>query len=202
LLGTAAVVSTNDFPQILRVEPCRERRRANKISEHHRELTSLGLGPRSRRGPRSGLIELRDRAQYLSAMAERDTDFFEVMVGQIAQNAWINVVLSKALRVLPQAKCVEPVRDLLHGGPTVSVRPKRTLETTETISLSSVDGTYGRWASVGSSIQPSWLNPTNGHREAPTRHSIAAPGAESPRGVPVLQFEAPAMAPLLVRSWP
>src|SRR5258705_6822710 len=31
------------------------------------------------------------------------------------------------------------------AAPTVSVRPKRTLETTETISLSFVDGTYGRW---------------------------------------------------------
>ena len=28
--------------------------------------------------------------------------------------------------------------------------------------------------SVGPSIQPSWLNPTNGHREAATRHSMAA----------------------------
>jgi hypothetical protein len=34
-------------------------------------------------------------------MAERDTDFFEVMVGQIAKNAWVNVVLGEVLRVLP-----------------------------------------------------------------------------------------------------
>ena len=47
-------------------------------------------------------------------MAERDTDFFEVLVGQIAQNAGINVILGKALRVLPQAKPFEPVRNLLH----------------------------------------------------------------------------------------
>jgi hypothetical protein len=47
-------------------------------------------------------------------MAERNTDFFKVMVGQIAQNAWINVVLGKALRVLPQAKLLEPLRNLLH----------------------------------------------------------------------------------------
>src|SRR6266702_243147 len=112
LLGTAAVVRANDFPQVLRVEPCRERSRANKISEQHRELTSLGLGPRS--GSRSELIEFRNRAQYLPAMAERDPDFFEVMVGQIAQNAWINVVLGEALRVLPQAKLLEPLRNLLH----------------------------------------------------------------------------------------
>ncbi|MGY4289714.1 hypothetical protein ACVWXO_008980 [Bradyrhizobium sp. LM2.7] len=47
-------------------------------------------------------------------MAERDTDFFEVMVSYIAQNAWINVVLGKALRVLPEAKSFEPLRNLLH----------------------------------------------------------------------------------------
>src|SRR5258708_1996122 len=47
-------------------------------------------------------------------MAERDTNFFEVVVGQIAQNARINVVLGKALRVLPQAKLLEPLRNLLH----------------------------------------------------------------------------------------
>ncbi len=114
LLGTAAVVRADDFPQVLRIEPCRECSRADKIGEHDRELTSLGLGPRSRRGPRSDLIEFRNRAQYLPAMAERDTDFFEVMVGQIAQNAWINVVLGEALRVLPQATLLEPLRNLLH----------------------------------------------------------------------------------------
>jgi hypothetical protein len=58
---------------------------------------------------------LRNRAQYLPAMAERDTDFIEVMVCQIAQNTCINAVLDKALRVLRQTKCVEPVRNLLHG---------------------------------------------------------------------------------------
>jgi hypothetical protein len=47
-------------------------------------------------------------------MAERDTDFFEVMVGYIAQNAWNNVVLGKALGVLPKPKPFEPVRNLLH----------------------------------------------------------------------------------------
>src|SRR5246500_783675 len=117
LLGAAAMVRAHDFLQVLRVEPCRERCRTNKISEHQREMTSLGRGPRSRCGSRSGLIEFRNRAQYLPAMAERDTDFFEVMVGQIAQNAWINVVLGNPLRVLPKPKLLEPLRDLLHGGP-------------------------------------------------------------------------------------
>lgn len=49
--------------------------------------------------------------------------------------------------------------------------------------------------SVGPSIQPSWLNATNGHREGATRHSIAVAEAGSPRGPPVIQFEPPAVAP-------
>jgi hypothetical protein len=47
-------------------------------------------------------------------MAKRDTDLFQVMVSQIVQNAWINVVLGKALRVLPQAKLLEPLCNRLH----------------------------------------------------------------------------------------
>ena len=60
------------------------------------------------------MIKLRNSAEYLAAMAERDADFLEVMVGQIAQYARINVVLGEALRVLPQPKDLEPLRNLLH----------------------------------------------------------------------------------------
>ena len=49
-------------------------------------------------------------------MPERDTDFLQVLIGQIAENAGINVIFGKALRVLPEAKCVEPVRNRLHRG--------------------------------------------------------------------------------------
>ena len=49
-------------------------------------------------------------------MPERDSDFFEVLVSQIAENARINVVVGKTLSVLPEAKCIEPVRNRLHGG--------------------------------------------------------------------------------------
>jgi len=34
-------------------------------------------------------------------MAERDTDFFEVMVGQIAQTLWFNVVSAKRCAYCP-----------------------------------------------------------------------------------------------------
>ena len=49
-------------------------------------------------------------------MSEGEADFFQVLVGQIAENAGINVIFGKTLRVLPEAKCVEPVRNMLHRG--------------------------------------------------------------------------------------
>src|SRR5215475_14581299 len=75
-------------------------------------------------------------------MPERDSDFLEVLVGQIAENARINVVVGKTLRVLPEAKSAEPIRNLLHcGHRLLRVWPKRTLEKTDTISRPFLDGT-------------------------------------------------------------
>ena len=39
-------------------------------------------------------------------MPQRDADFLQVLVGQIAENADINVIFGKTLRVLPEAKGV------------------------------------------------------------------------------------------------
>ena len=102
-------------PHVLGVDPGRERRRADKITEHDRELAALGSVPARRLRRYSNLIELCNRAQYFLAMPERDSDFFEVLISQIAQNARINVVVGKTLSVLPEAKCIEPVRNRLHG---------------------------------------------------------------------------------------
>src|SRR5215471_21529724 len=74
-------------------------------------------------------------------MPERDSDFFQVLIGQIAENARINVIVGKTLRVLPEANCVEPVRNRLHcGQSTILVWPNRTLNR-QTISRSLLDGT-------------------------------------------------------------
>ena len=48
-------------------------------------------------------------------MAKRcDADLFKVLIGQLAQNSEIYIVLSKALSVLGHAEFFEPVRNLLH----------------------------------------------------------------------------------------
>jgi hypothetical protein len=54
-------------------------------------------------------------------MPERNATIFEVLIGQVAENGHVNVVLDKPLRVLAHAEFFEPICNLLHGGPpTVS----------------------------------------------------------------------------------
>src|SRR6516164_7610086 len=55
-------------------------------------------------------------------MTERsDTEIFQVLVCQIAEDREIDIVISKALGVLGHPEFFEPIRNLLHGGPpTVS----------------------------------------------------------------------------------
>ena len=50
-------------------------------------------------------------------MAEgRNANLFEVVIGQVTQNAEINIILSKALNMLLHTELFEPVRNLLHRG--------------------------------------------------------------------------------------
>jgi hypothetical protein len=44
----------------------------------------------------------------------RDADLFEILIGQFTQNIEINIILGKALSVLPETELFEPVRNLLH----------------------------------------------------------------------------------------
>jgi ERCC4-related helicase len=54
-------------------------------------------------------------------MAERgDADLFQVLIGQVTENREIDIVLSEALGILGHAELFEPIRDLLHCGPSRS----------------------------------------------------------------------------------
>jgi hypothetical protein len=48
-VGDAAVVGTDDLAQILGIEARRQRRRADQVAEHHRQLPPLRLGGGVRR---------------------------------------------------------------------------------------------------------------------------------------------------------
>jgi hypothetical protein len=45
-----------------------------------------------------------------------DPKFFQVLVCQMRQDTKIDVILGKALRVLPETELLKPVSDLLHRG--------------------------------------------------------------------------------------
>jgi hypothetical protein len=62
-----------------------------------------------------GAIKLGDRAQNLAAMTERsDTEVFQVLVRQIAEDREVDIVVSKALGVLGHSEFFEPISNLLH----------------------------------------------------------------------------------------
>ena len=89
-LGAAAVIGADHLAQILRIEPRRQRRRADQIAEHHRKLAPLGR--RSRAGcdrPRlhGGLGAQRgDRLQKLAPMASKyHPEILEVLRRELRQ---------------------------------------------------------------------------------------------------------------------
>ena len=125
-LGDAFLVRGNDLAQVFRVHAGRECRRTDKVREHHGDLSALcgvlGLRLDQRRLRRclDGTHKLRNRRQHFSSMAEQDADLLKVLIGQVAEDRDINSVLGKTLGVLGHAEVFEPVRNLLHRGPTRS----------------------------------------------------------------------------------
>jgi len=84
-----------------------------------------GCGP-SRVGDGAG--KLRNRAQHLAPMTERDAEVLEILVRQIAESADLKVVLNKALRVLGHAELFQPVYNSLPCGHQGPLWPNRGLD--------------------------------------------------------------------------
>ena len=47
----------------------------------------------------------------------RYANLFEILIGQVLKNIEIDIILGKALSVLPETELSEPVRNLLHRRP-------------------------------------------------------------------------------------
>src|SRR5262249_23841804 len=117
----AFLIGRNDLAQVLRVHAGGERRRTDKVREHHRDLAAFGsVGVRLRSGGEFGCRraagKLTDGREYFSPMPKGDADVLEILVGQIAKTRDINPVLGKVLVLLGHAELFEPVRNLLHRG--------------------------------------------------------------------------------------
>src|SRR5262249_20309250 len=50
-----------------------------------------------------------------------DANLFKILVGQVTQNFEINIILGKALSVLPETELSKPVRNLLHRRPSTDL---------------------------------------------------------------------------------
>ena len=107
-LGDALLIGRNDLAQVLGVHARGECRRADEVREHHRDLAALGGVLRLRLGgaasgvrgaaPGSSL----DRCEHFPPMPEQDADVLEVLISQMREYRDIDLVLGKALRVLPR----------------------------------------------------------------------------------------------------
>jgi hypothetical protein len=62
-------------------------------------------------------------------MTERHPDLFKVLIREIGQDGKADIVLGKALRVLPETELLKPISDLLHRGSALGlsgfIRPHR-----------------------------------------------------------------------------
>ncbi len=120
--GDAAVIGADHLPQILGIETRRERRRADQIAEHHRQLApfrGLFARPRSFGERQAGGTERGGRAQDPLAVPEEDAELFEIRLGQFGQRFEVNRVVAKNSLVLPEPETAQPLGDI-HG---VSPRP-------------------------------------------------------------------------------
>ena len=116
--AAAAVVGADDLAHVLGVEPSRERGRADEVAEHDRELAALGGVQRARNGRcrwgcgtcRCALLngfEIGNRAQQLAAMAEQDAQLLQILISQIGEDAEIDRIVAKRLRVLLHLEAAE-----------------------------------------------------------------------------------------------
>jgi hypothetical protein len=118
--GAASMIGADHRAQILRVEPRRQRRRADEIAEQHRQLPPLGVRLllsgrwrcRGRRGGRDGSAQRRNRSQEPFAVPHRDAELFEVGLGQLGQDLVVDLVLAEHRLVLFEAQCPQPGGDI------------------------------------------------------------------------------------------
>jgi hypothetical protein len=62
-----------------------------------------------------------DCRENLPPVPEWNTDFPKVLICEMAENGNVNLVLGKALSVLPETEPFEPVRNLLHRRPSTDL---------------------------------------------------------------------------------
>ncbi len=123
----AFVISPNDPPHVLGIEPCRHCGRADEIAENDGQLPALGgvVGGRFSVGilcdsgpPGWRARKLRDSRQHHPPMPDDDdAKVLQVFSRQLRQNLAVDRVLAKSGLVLAEAETSQPVSHVHGGGP-------------------------------------------------------------------------------------
>jgi hypothetical protein len=121
----ALVIGGNDLAHILGIEPCRERRRADKITKHDGQLPALGdvaWLQLDRSASRTwvmhpiGAVQTGDRLQQPFSVAHRHTELFEISVTEVWQDLGVDFALAKCRFVLAETEIPQPSPHV-HGSP-------------------------------------------------------------------------------------
>ncbi len=108
------VIGGEDLPHVFWIEPRREGRGADEITEHNGKLPSVSVVAWHGRGCdwrycNGAVVKLGNRAQHLAAMPKQDAKVLEILVRQIAEDRVINTVLGKDLGILGQTERCQPL---------------------------------------------------------------------------------------------
>jgi len=118
--GNGILIGSDLLAVFLGVEPHRQGRRADEITEHHRQLPPLGGVVRRRTGRcggrrrRLGGGQTGDGSEETLAVPERHTKLLEIDLGQLRQDIGVDFTRAKERLVLSEAETSEPTPDI-HG---------------------------------------------------------------------------------------
>jgi hypothetical protein len=111
-IADRTVVAADQLPQILRVMAGRQCRRADQITEHHRQLAAFGVGGSrciTERRYHCGVghqgAERGDRIQQLAPVADRcNADLFEIFRRQLRQHLPIDLIVAEGWHIALKAQ--------------------------------------------------------------------------------------------------
>jgi hypothetical protein len=121
--GNSVLIGADLFAQFLGVEPHRQGRRADEITEHHRQLPPLGGVVRLRSGRCGGRRrclsggQTRDGPQETLAVPERHTQLLEIDLSQLGQDIGVDITRAKKRLVLSEAETSQPTPDIHRRAP-------------------------------------------------------------------------------------
>jgi hypothetical protein len=111
------VIGADHLAQFFGIEPRRQRRRADQVAEHHRQLPALGR----RAGGGCGDVmggggpgaQAGDRFEEHAAVADHaDAEILEVLGGQLRQHPHVDAVVVEGGRILLEAQRPQPLRNI------------------------------------------------------------------------------------------